>query len=258
MKHISSRDNPLYKQLRQLLSSAAQRKRAGAMVLEGVHLAQAWLAAGGEAQQCVMAEEGFADAEIAQLLERIPGERVAVLPEALYRGLSLLDQDASMLLLADQPAAEMPARIAQDCVILDRVQDAGNAGSILRTAAAAGVELALCVAGTASAWSPKTLRAGMGAQFRMQVVEGLDAAGVLERLDVRLLAAAPGAAQTIFQADLRAPAAWVFGNEGQRLDPAWLDAAQGLAIPQTERVESLNVAAAAAICLFETRRQRLA
>ena len=143
--------------------------------------------------------------------------------------------------------------------MLDRVQDPGNVGAILRTAAAAGVQTLLTTPGTAACWAPKVLRAGMGGHFVLDIVENV-APEALQALAAYLPLAGTvlQGGQSLYGTDLRSPLAWVFGNEGEGIAPA-LQERLGLrlTIPQEAGVESLNVAASAAVCLFEQRRQRL-
>ena len=142
--------------------------------------------------------------------------------------------------------------------MLDGVQDAGNAGSMLRSAAAAGIQHAFCMPGTANAWSAKVLRAAMGAHFEIDIVEWVAPAELIARLAVPIAITDSHGSASIYQADLRGPCAWVFGNEGAGVSAPWRAAATfRLTIPQPGRIESLNVAAAAAVCVFEQSRQRL-
>ena len=140
-------------------------------------------------------------------------------------------------------------------LVLDRLQDPGNVGSVLRSAAAFGFTQAIALVGTAALWSPKVVRAGMGAHFGLRLVEGADEA-MLGALAVPLFGTSSHAAQRLDAFALPWPCAWVFGHEGQGV----ADAVRGrcaalLAIPQPGGGESLNVAAAAAVCLYETARQ---
>ena len=141
-------------------------------------------------------------------------------------------------------------------VVLDRLQDAGNVGSILRSAAAFGFEQVIALEGTAALWSPKVMRAGMGAHFSLNLVEGVEADALAE-LGVALLATSPHASVPIDRAELPWPCGWVIGHEGQGVAADVLArCAQGLAIPQPGGEESLNAAAAAAVCLYESMRRR--
>jgi len=137
----------------------------------------------------------------------------------------------------------------QAAVVLDCLQDAGNVGSILRSAAAFGFGQVLALKGTAALWSSKVLRAGMGAHFALRLIEGLSVAD-LAALDVPLLVTSSHQGDLLHQAELPWPCAWVLGHEGQGVSAALeAIAAQSVRIAQPGGEESLNVAAAAAICL---------
>ena len=144
---------------------------------------------------------------------------------------------------------------AAPTIVLDRIQDPGNVGSVLRSAAAFGFTQAIALVGTAALWSPKVVRAGMGAHFGLRLVEGVDEAG-LGALAVPLFGTSSHAARRVDAVELPWPCGWVFGHEGQGIAAAVAArCAALLAIPQPGGGESLNVAAAAAVCLYETARQ---
>lgn len=186
--------------------------------------------------------------------------RWLILDDTLFDSLDILPSPAPVLALVDAPQPVPPATFeAQDIVVLDRVQDPGNVGTIIRTAAAAGIRTVLTTPGTAACWSPKVLRAGMGGHFVLDIFENLAVEELLARLKLPLAGTLLSVqAVPLYQQDLRPPLAWVFGSEGEGIDPA-LQAhlTIRLIIPQQPHVESLNVAAASAICLFEQRRQRM-
>jgi TrmH family RNA methyltransferase len=141
--------------------------------------------------------------------------------------------------------------------MLEDIQDPGNIGSILRSAAAAAVSEIYLSSGCVHAWSPRVLRAGMGAHFALQIHEGVDLAGLIERYRGTVVAAVGNAARSLYSVDLRREVALLFGNEGAGLSARLREAAHlRVSIPMPGRVESLNVAAAAAVCLFERVRQR--
>jgi TrmH family RNA methyltransferase len=182
-------------------------------------------------------------------------ETVALIPEGLMKGLGTLESAAPLAFVVPWAAVTAPeARLAS--VVLDRLQDAGNVGTVLRSAAAFGFGQVLALKGTAALWSPKVLRAGMGAHFGLRLVEGLDE-DALDALELPLLATSSHAEAAIDEIELPWPCAWVLGHEGQGVSPG-LQArcAQALRIPQPGGEESLNVAAAAAVCLYESARQR--
>lgn len=252
-QHIRSRDNPSLVLVRRALRDPAAYRREGALLwLEGDHLLRACAARGLPLRQVLLTEAAWAQPALRALAQR--SGRVLVLPQRLFEELSALPSPAAIGALIERPAAT-PLRGDVGTVLLDRLQDAGNVGSILRSAAAFGVRQVLALAGTAGLWSPKVLRAAMGAQFALGLVEGLDEAA-LGALKVPLLGTSPHARASIADAPPPSPAAWVFGHEGQGVAP-WLTArcAHTLRIPQPGGQESLNVAAAAAVCLYEATRR---
>ncbi|AOY90900.1 RNA methyltransferase [Cupriavidus sp. USMAA2-4] len=257
MKHLTSRDNALFKHLKALTTSTHQLRKAGQALLDGVHLAQAYLDAQGAPLQCVVSERHFDHAEVVPLLRRVPDERVVVLADALFAQIATVANGIDLMLVIDTPQGKLPARVDTDCIILDGVQDAGNVGSILRSAAAAGIPHAFLATGCALAWSAKTLRAAMGANFHLNIVEHCTPELLLPRLAVPLLATSSHADAELYDVDLRGPVAWVVGNEGAGVGPAWMAAVtRKVGIPQPGGLESLNVGAATAVCLFEAVRQR--
>lgn len=259
MKLVSSRDNPLVKKLHGLAGSARERRKHGETVLDGLHLVEAAVHANWPLKALVVSESGAARAEIAAMRAGVAADLPCVLlPDTLFSHVSPVDAPSGLLALIDLPRAPTPGAFADTVVVLDAVQDPGNLGSILRTAAAAGVRDVLLTEGCAQAWSPRVLRAGMGAHFVLRVHEQVDALAVLEGFPgPRLATALAPAARPLYEIELDGPVAWMFGAEGQGLSPALVAAADGLVtIPMAGAIESLNVGAAVAICLFEQLRRR--
>jgi len=245
---ITSRDNPLLAKLRKLARDAGAYRQAGAVWLDGEHLCSAAAQRGRRAVQAVVAESAWQRPALRELAAR--AERVAIVPDALYASISALPSPTGLgyvLPLDAAPAIDPHA----PTVVLDRVQDAGNVGSVLRSAAAFGVRQVLALEGTATLWSPKVLRAGMGAHFALALVEALQSAD-LAALAVPFVGTSSHAAQVLGIAALPRPCAWIFSHEGQGIDAALLArCALVVRIPQPGGEESLNVAAAAAVCLYE-------
>jgi TrmH family RNA methyltransferase len=245
---IRARDNPLLVRLRRLRRDGAAYRKLGMVWIEGDHLCRALLARSGRPAQALISESGWADAGLRELAQAAP--RVARLPDALLADLGTLESQARLGFVVDHAGAAAPLRGVAS-VVLDRLQDAGNAGSILRSAAAFGVAQIVALKGCVALWSPKALRAGMGAHFALHIVEGATAT-TLDALQVPLLATSSHRGEPLPAVALPHPCAWVFGNEGQGLDEALSARCAGLVrIPQPGGEESLNVAAAAAICLYE-------
>lgn len=258
-RSITSRDNPLYKELKQLATSSQARRRSGKSLLDGVHLCEASLAHFGAPLVAIASESSLSHPEVASLLarcERDDQTKTVVLPDILYGALSQVENGVGLLFVIRTPVTQLPDSITESSVLLDNVQDPGNVGSILRSAAAAGIRAIFCGHGTAFAWSPKVLRAGMGAHFVLNIHENVALSRLLESCRVPVAATSSHASRSIYEADLRGPVAWLFGHEGQGVAPGLLaQAAHRLAIPHAGEIESLNVAASAAICLFEQLRQ---
>ncbi|RFU45485.1 RNA methyltransferase [Paraburkholderia sp. DHOC27] len=257
MKAITSRDNPLYKRLKALAGSTHQQRRSGHALLEGFHLASAYLDVAGQPETCVITEGALRHEEAQAIVARLDAQRIVTLPDALFGQLSNVVNGVGILLLVEKLAAPLPERVSETCVVLDGVQDAGNVGSILRSAAAAGVQQVFCAPGTAYAWSSKVLRSGMGAHFLLQIHEDVEPQTLIERLAVPVVITDSHGAEAIYDCDLSGPLAWVMGNEGAGVSQTWRDAVTlRVTIPQPGGMESLNVAAAAAVCLFEQCRQQ--
>jgi TrmH family RNA methyltransferase len=250
---VTSRDNPALVRLRKLSSEPGGYRKTGSLWIEGDHLLRAALQRGWRPSLVVLTEAALQDAALAALAEAAP--RALVVPTALFKGLSGLESPAQIgAELALPQASAIEPRAAS--VVLDRLQDAGNVGAILRSAAAFGVRQVLALKGTAALWSPKVVRAGQGAHFGLRLIEGLTAAD-LAALAVPLVATSSHAGQPLHRASLPSPCAWVLGHEGQGVSAELMSrCALTVGIPQPGGEESLNVAAAAAICLYESERQK--
>jgi TrmH family RNA methyltransferase len=253
VKPITSRDNPLLVRLRKLAADPAAYRKLGEVWIEGEHLCSAFVQRGGTVPQAVISESGWQAPALRQLANA--AAEVAILPDALMSGLSTLESPAPLCFVVPWAG---PGTLATDraSVVLDRLQDAGNVGNILRSAAAFGFTQIIAIKGTAALWSPKVLRAGMGAHFGLQLVEAVTD-DALASLKLPLLATSSHAARALHEARLPWPCAWVMGHEGQGVSQTLMArCAESLRIPQPGGEESLNVAAAAAVCLYESARQR--
>lgn len=255
MKLIQSRDNVFFKALKRLAESGRERRKTGKTLLDGVHLVEAYEAAFGAVETLIVAESALAGGEIARLLD---GREAVVLADTLMRELGLVDTPSGLLAVVAMPSASTGIDLAADAALLDGVQDPGNVGTLLRTAAASGVRQVLLSPGCASAWSPKVLRAGQGAHFVLSIHEDADLAEFMATYRGTTAVTCLDGATSLYDAVWKSPLAWVFGAEGQGVSPALIEAAQlKVLIPMPGAVESLNVGAAAAICLYEALRRRL-
>jgi RNA methyltransferase, TrmH family len=265
MKTIRSRDNAVVKQLIGLAHSSRERKKAGLTVLDGIHLARAYVDAIGAPVAVAVAESALGEAEIANWLKSFTESHgdslVNVLSDALIAQASSLDSPSALLAIVTTPEARATPQNASAVLLLEDVQDPGNVGSMLRTAAAAGVCEVVLSKTSAFAWSPKVLRAAQGAHFVLNIAEGVDALSFVAGFAGQTVAMVPRLASSkpvsLYSCDLRGPTAILIGNEGAGLSSALIKAATLKAtIPMPGQVESLNAAASAAIALFELVRQR--
>ena len=252
--HITSKDNPVLQRLRKLSQDGGAYRKLGSVWLEGDHLARACLARRHPVIQAVVTEAAASDPVLRELADAAP--RQLVVPVALFKLISGLESPAQIGFEVAHDGGQVLTP-GLDSIVLDRLQDAGNVGTILRSAAALGFRQILAIKGTAALWSPKVLRAGMGAHFGLRLIEGLGPDD-LDALGVPLVATSSHAQSQLHRTALPQPCAWVMGHEGQGVQPGLLQrCALTVGIPQPGGEESLNVGAAAAICLYESARQRL-
>ena len=265
MQRITSRQNPRLRAAERLLTSARDRRKAKRCVLEGEHLVGVYAARRGPPETLIVAEDFLARPSALALAER-HADRTLIVPAKLFAELAVLPAGVGMIAVVPVPpqpsaATERPGAPGVDfCVLLDDLQDPGNVGSILRSAAAAGVTLALLSKHCAFAWSPKVLRAAMGAHFHLDIAEDVDLPAWARSYTAaggELVATVAQGGVSLFDAPMKRPVAVALGNEGAGLSPALAAAATLRAtIPMPGRMESLNAAAAAAVCLFEVVRRR--
>ena len=260
MKEIQSRANPL---LRQWLKERSHAGRPGHMVwIEGPHLCQAWLQNGLAVRWLIIDQTRCGDPEIQAICQCVDSEHWVMLAGGLFEQLSDVKSHQGVMLMVDLPARALPESFPHTVVILDAVQDPGNVGTILRICAATGVGTVIATAGTAACWSPKVLRSAQGAHSGLEIHEVRDISGWLKRYQEKsqrlpIIATTLVQSTSLYQTHLPEHAIWMFGSEGQGVSADLLALAdQCLRIDHdVQYVESLNVATAAALCLFEQRRQ---
>ena len=255
---ITSTDNPKVKLARSLLERRGREKQALCLV-EGVRLIEDAMRAGSHPALVFFAGSARLLPGLQSLLaivetEKVPGWELA--PEVFE---TLSDTVTSQGVIAVLPIPKTQARANPTLVlVLDRVRDPGNLGTILRSAAAAGVELVMLTRGCADPWSSKTLRAGMGAHFRLFLETKTGWPDIAQRAARMQIWAADAQGDIVYdQVDWMRPSVLIVGGETEGLSPEALDLAAGrLAIPMRNRVDSLNAAMAATVILFEAARQR--
>ena len=256
MKYITSRDNPLFKELRALAGSPRQRRNVGQTLLDGVHLLQSYVASGNNPLHLLVTETAAEEPEVSALLKKLSDVPLTQLGDSLFAELSELKTPGGILALIEQPQPKVSITHSQFCLLLEDIQDPGNLGSILRSAAAAGCDAVFLTTGCADAWSPKVLRAGMGGHFALSIHESVDLLATAAEFSGAILATSLKAKKNLYDCDLRGKLAFAVGNEGAGLSSSLLTAVtQHIIIPMPGQAESLNVAAATAVCLFEVVRQ---
>jgi TrmH family RNA methyltransferase len=255
---ITSRSNPRLREVARLLASARDRRKAGKCVLEGEHLIGVYAERRGLPEVLVVADDCLGRPGVAALAARF-AERALVVPASLFAELATLPAGVGILALIAAPRAASSAP-ADFCLLLEDVQDPGNVGSMLRSAAAAGVAQVLLSRGCAFAWSPKVLRAAQGAHFHVELhedVDLLDWGATFVATGGSLVASVASGGASLYETALAGPVALAIGNEGAGLSAALVSlASHRVTIPMPGGTESLNAAAAAAVCLFECVRQR--
>ncbi|HEY4998665.1 MAG TPA: RNA methyltransferase [Usitatibacter sp.] len=257
MKKIESRENAAYKAMAKLASSGSERRKTGQSVLDGAHLVAAFLACGRKPEEVMVDASGLADPEVAALVERSAPAPVTLLSDALFKALSTVQTPTGVIARVRTPQGHAVPADAPLVLLLDDIQDPGNVGTLLRSAAAAGAGHVMLSGGCAFAWSPKVLRAAMGAHFALNIVESADLGEFLARFRGASVALDAHAQTSLYELDLKGPAAFIVGNEGAGISPSLLAAAKLRArIPMPGLVESLNAGIAGSICLFEAVRQR--
>ena len=242
---IQSRDNLFVKNLRRLAQDSTAYRKQGQVWLEGDHLCRAALVRGWLPEVAVFSES-FWPLVPAEWVQK--ARKIIVLADVLFAEISGLESPAKMGYVVPWDAGQQ-VQSGVATVVLDRVQDAGNVGSILRSASAFGFKQVVALKGAAALWSQKVLRAGMGAHFGLQLVEGITCEHV-QNLQVPLIVTSSHQGELIHEAQLPWPCAWAMGHEGQGVSEVLIDIAKHrISIAQPGGEESLNVGAAAAICL---------
>lgn len=258
MKAVTSADNPSYKRWVRLAESAREVRLQRRTLAEGPHLAEAIHAAHHPVEALLLRRDADRP-EVRQWADRFIAQDVPAyeLAAALFDRLSPVERGSGLLLLISVP--ETPHPDSGDALYLDGIQEPGNAGALLRVAAAAGVRNVLAAPGTASLWSPKVLRGAQGAHFRLRLFEDIAANAVRATHPMPWIGATAHAGTPLWAAQLTSKAiGFMVGAEGAGLSDAALAACDHqITIPLASGVESLNVAAAAAVCLFERRRQEV-
>lgn len=262
---ITSKDNPIIKTAHALLTQSRQRKKLGRTVIEGVHLLDAYLNANLSPNTVIVSESGLQNAEINTLIARLKdlnnhikgnSVKIVTVSDNLYKDIRTLGESLPIMAIIDMPNYQFNQEIKSDCLIINGVQDNGNLGTLLRTASAVGFDTVICTTGSAQAYSPKALRAGMGANFSLTIYENVSLDDILQFVKVPFFATSSHTDKVIYELNLTQPLALIMGHEGQGVDDMLLNISHKLALPQPNGQESLNVGVAGSVCLYEILRQR--
>ncbi|UNU72803.1 RNA methyltransferase [Moraxella nasovis] len=255
MNPITSPTNPTIRHAHTLLTNHRHRKKSGQTVIEGVHLLDALLKQGLTPHQVIVSQSACNYIEVIDLLNKIPTHAIITITDSLYKQIRTLGDGVDIMAVIDTPTPPL-GTVTDDCMILDGLQDAGNIGTLLRTASAVGITTIITTPHTAHLWSPKCLRAGMGANFALSIHEQVSTDEILAKVKTPLYATSSHTNKVIYHHDLRKPIAWVLGHEGQGVRDEFLSLATAIALPQPNGQESLNVGVAGSVCLYEMLRQR--
>ncbi len=254
---ITSTANIHVKRIRSLVRSRKERHRERMFVVEGVRLVEEALHYQSPASVLYVPEQLQATPRGRGLLSQVERQPNAA-PTTPGLLAELSDVETSQGIIAAVPLPLLTPPTLSLVLVLDGVQDPGNVGTLLRSAEAAGVDLVVGLAGTADLWSPKVVRAAMGAHFRVPLVDDVDWAAVRPQLAAltAIYAATQQATLTYDQVDWRQAVALVVGNEANGVSAETLQLAHEVTIPMAGAVESLNAAIAGSVLLFEAARQR--
>lgn len=254
IKLVTSRDNPVFKSLKRLADSSRDRRKSNQTLLDGVHLIGSWHAQGHAFLRVIVPDQPLNE-EITALLVQLGELELLQLPVPMFNELAPVNAPTGILAQVEILNLAIPAH-PTFALLLEDIQDPGNLGSLLRTAAAAGVDVVWCSQGCTDVWSPKALRGGQGAHAILPIVERANLDEVVTQFTGQILAASP-IGKAMYALNMQTPTAWMIGNEGAGLSESLMaKASDRVAIPMPGKIESLNAAAAGAICLFEVVRQR--
>jgi len=255
MNVLRSRANPRVRRWQRLVRDARARREEGRALIEGPHLVGAYLASGSRPEAVIVSETGIKRRGVKDLISRTSLTPL-ILSDGAFRAIADAETPQGLAAEIILPAARLSLRDSQGCVLLDGIQDAGNVGTILRSAAAFGVRDILLGPGCADPWSSKVLRAGMGAHFGLRIGASRNPVADLERFAGTVACTVPRGGVPIAEADLKGRILWIFGAEGAGISDELAPRADlKVTIPMPGSAESLNVAAAAAICFYERDRQ---
>jgi TrmH family RNA methyltransferase len=253
---IRSKENSLIKQVIKLAQNSSYRKQFGQAVVYGEHLVEEALK-NNCLHSLLIAEERWDRYQT--LLAGLATDKIYLVPKAIMSKMSLLDTPTDIIGLITTVTMPVTSAVyTNDCILLENIQDPGNLGTIMRAAKASGINTIVLSGNSVDVYNSKVLRASQGAQFGLTILTQADLTKFIQLYRGQVIATTPYATISIYQLKLTQPVAWVFGNEGQGISAELLQQIKIQAkIPMLGNAESLNIAMAATVCIFETVRQRL-
>lgn len=257
-QYISSKQNPIIKSITQIIKNKGDANKFA--ILEGIHLCQEWLLNKGMPYKAFFSINKLDTSdELKKLFSKLSKNITYTLEDSLLKNVSNIAYAQGVFFVVEIKNKNNLTQIIENCLILDHIQDPGNVGTIIRTAAGAGIKNVYLTVGCANPWSLKALRSTQGAIFGLNVFNNCDVQHLIKILDIPLIVTElDSTAKNLYEFKIPNPVAWAFGNEGSGVSKILSDYANHkVFIPQDTAIESLNVASAAAICLFEQRRQIL-
>ena len=260
MERITSAQNPTLKLVRKLAQTAHEREERGQIVLDGIRLVSDYAERFGLVNaSLVVSEYATSRPDVGGLIALLSDDaRVLQIPDRLFEGVSTMDTPSGLIAVVNKPTITDNQRKNSFSLALDGVQDPGNLGSILRTAAGTNVTAVLLSESCADPWSPKCMRGGMGAQFVLPVAKHTDIESVIEGCQGTRIATSSHEGQSLVDTKFVTPLILMIGGEGAGLDPELADLADYcVRIPLNNDMESLNVGAAVAMICYEQLRQSI-
>lgn len=255
MTVIRSRENPRVKAWMKLADEPRERRRRGLALIEGIHLVETCLQQGRRPASLIVSESAAAKDEIARLVDQ-SGVTPAILSDAIFDRISDAETPSGIAAEIEIPQAPVDLAASAGCVFLEGLQDAGNVGTIVRSAAAFGIPDVIVGRGCADPWSPKALRAGMGGHFFVRIAPSASLAADVKRFGGAVICTAAHGGIPLDRVDLEGRVGWIFGSEAAGVSGSVASSATLTATIETPgSAESLNVAASAAICFYERQRQ---
>ena len=254
---LASSRNPLLKDVRRA-ARAGSLTESGCCLAESFHLLDEILR--GSCSVDVVLASQSASAEVQHRLRTRSDVRLAVVPDRLFDAVAATEASQGVMVLVRPPSWTLEQVLGKSplLIVLDGIQDPGNAGAILRTAEAFGASGLIFAKGTVSPYNPKAVRASAGSVFRVPLIQGLSAAEIqaaFAHKSLTVYASVPNQGQAVHVADLARACAVIVGSEGRGVSDQLRKGTAALHIP-TASVESLNAAMAAGIILYEAQRQR--